>query len=89
MSDTAVLTIEIPTAIEERLEDMAKAFARSKSLLAREALVAFLDLYEWQGEAILAGIADADAGRLIDHKRVAEWLESWGTDHELPPPRCD
>ena len=40
-------------------------------------------------EAILRGIADADAGRVVDHESVAEWLESWGTENELPPPRCD
>lgn len=53
------------------------------------ALIAFLDLYEWQAEAIRAGVADAAAGRLIDHEPVAAWLESWGTENELPVPRCD
>ncbi len=43
----------------------------------------------WQIEAIRAGIADADAGRVVDHHAVAAWLESWGTENELPAPRCD
>ncbi|MBF0394388.1 MAG: CopG family transcriptional regulator [Alphaproteobacteria bacterium] len=38
--------------------------------------------------AILEGLADADAGRTVPHAEVKAWLESWGTDHELPPPRC-
>ncbi len=38
--------------------------------------------------AILEGIADADAGRLIPHEDVKAWLESWGSDDELPPPQC-
>ncbi len=37
-------------------------------------------------EAIAAGLADAEAGRLIDHARVVKWLASWGTDNELEPP---
>ena len=38
--------------------------------------------------AILEGIADADAGRLIPHEEVKAWALSLGTDNELPPPKC-
>ena len=38
--------------------------------------------------SILKGIADADAGRLIPHEEMKAWLESWGTENELPPPTC-
>ena len=90
MSDaTTTLTLEVSRMIEERLEEVAKATDRTKTWLALEALRSFLDLYEWQVEAIREGIADADAGRLVEHEKVAAWLESWGTDHELPAPRCD
>jgi len=37
-------------------------------------------------------IAEADAsvaaGRLIDGVEVDAWIDSIGTDHELPPPRA-
>ncbi len=89
MSDaTTTFTLEVPQAIQERLEAVSQATDRTKTWLALEALRSFLDLYEWQIEAIREGIADADAGRLVDHDRVASWLESWGTDNELPAPRC-
>ena len=32
-------------------------------------------------------MADYRAGRVVPHARVAEWLDSWGTPHELPRPR--
>jgi len=35
---------------------------------------------------MLAGLVDAAAGRLIDHERVAKWLENWGTEGEGEPP---
>jgi predicted transcriptional regulator len=38
--------------------------------------------------AVEEGIADADAGRMIPYEKVRRWLLSWGTDKELPPPRC-
>lgn len=33
------------------------------------------------------GLQDIDAGRVMDSREVLEWIESWGTDQELPPPR--
>ena len=27
-------------------------------------------------------------GRVISHEAVSRWLLSWGTDHELPRPKC-
>ena len=39
--------------------------------------------------AVDEGIADADAGRVIPYEKVRAWLESWGTDNELPPPECE
>ncbi len=38
---------------------------------------------------ILAGFADIDAGRSVSHEKVVAWLESWGTENELPVPECD
>ena len=34
------------------------------------------------------GEADAKAGRVVPHEAVKAWLKSWGTDDELPPPKC-
>jgi hypothetical protein len=31
---------------------------------------------------------DVQAGHLIPHEAVKAWLLSWGTEQELPPPRC-
>jgi predicted transcriptional regulator len=37
----------------------------------------------------LEGLADVDAGRLIDDEAMRAWADSLGTDHELPPPQPD
>lgn len=37
-------------------------------------------------EAVAIGLADAEAGRVVDHAKVLKWLSSWGTDRELEPP---
>ena len=38
--------------------------------------------------AVDEGLADAKAGRTISYEKVRRWLLSWGSDKELPPPKC-
>jgi len=38
-------------------------------------------------EAVRAGIADADAGRLIPFGEIKAWIRSWGSKNELPRPK--
>lgn len=88
MADTASLTVDLPTEIEARLDRLAKSTSISKSTLAAAAIVAYLDDQERQLEKIREGLADAKAGRVVSHEEVTRWLESWGSENELPPPRC-
>jgi len=39
-------------------------------------------------EAVDEGLADAKAGRTVSYKKIRRWLLSWGSDKELPPPKC-
>jgi predicted transcriptional regulator len=88
MADTATLTVRLPTEIEARLDRLAKTTSISKSRLAADAIVAYLDEQEHQLERIREGLADAEAGRVVAHGEVARWLDSWGSEDELPPPKC-
>jgi predicted transcriptional regulator len=38
-------------------------------------------------EAVAEGIADTETGRVVDHKKVRRWLDSWGTDREKDAPK--
>ena len=40
--------------------------------------------------AILEAVAEADANpdASVPHEDVCKWVESWGTEHELPAPQC-
>jgi hypothetical protein len=29
-----------------------------------------------------------ESGHYVKHQDMKVWLLSWGTEHELPPPRC-
>jgi antitoxin component of MazEF toxin-antitoxin module len=41
---------------------------------------------EWKLAEIQAGLAEAEAGETVPHEKVTDWLRSWGTANELPPP---
>jgi predicted transcriptional regulator len=38
--------------------------------------------------AIEQARADVDAGKTVAYEEVRRWLLSWGTEKELPRPRC-
>lgn len=70
----SVMTIRIDPEVHERLERMARATARTKSYLVSDAILEYLELNEWQVEAIKEGIESADRGELTPHEEV---LEEW------------
>ncbi len=40
----------------------------------------------WEAEGIARARASAVAGRVVDSAKVKAWIDSIGTDHELPVP---
>lgn len=85
-----MLALRLPSAIETRLDILAKSTGRTKSYYAREAIERYLKENEWQIQDIALAVEDADRpdAKFADHEGVANWLKSWGTDHELEPPVC-
>jgi predicted transcriptional regulator len=59
------------------LDTLAKSLDRDRSYLLGEAVQAYLDTQQWQLEQIRAGIAEADAGRVVDHRRVRAMASRW------------
>jgi predicted transcriptional regulator len=87
MTETT-LSVRLPAEFGARLDRLARSASVSKSKLAKDAIVAYLDEQERQLEKIREGLDDAEAGRVLSHEVVTRWLESWGTEDELPPPKC-
>lgn len=63
--------------------------AATQRRLAREADASDPNGAERRRARTLQGLADVDAGRLIDHEAIQAWADSLGTDHQgpAPPPR--
>jgi predicted transcriptional regulator len=41
---------------------------------------------EWKLKEIQAGLDEVEAEETVSHEKVVDWLRSWGTGNELPPP---
>jgi predicted transcriptional regulator len=59
------------------LDELASSLDRDRTYLLSEAVQAYLDTQQWHLEQIRAGIADADAGRVIDNRKVRTMAARW------------
>ena len=84
---TETLSIRIDAGTKERLDALSRQSKRSKSFLAADAIAAYVEAEEWQLGEIRAAIAEADAGQVVSHEKVAKWLNSWGKPGETKAPR--
>jgi antitoxin component of MazEF toxin-antitoxin module len=41
---------------------------------------------DWKQQEIQAGFSEIEAGESVPNEKVIEWLRSWGSKNELPPP---
>lgn len=82
-------SLRLSPELKERLDAVAESEDRSASYVATKAIEAFLDARDAQDEAIREAIAEADTGVFVSSEAVDRWMESWGTDNELPMPEPD
>jgi predicted transcriptional regulator len=59
------------------LDALADSLDRDRTYLLSEAVQAYLDLQQWQLDEIRAGLADADAGRVVDHQKIRAMASRW------------
>ena len=85
-----VTSVRLQPEIENPLEKLAKKLDRSKNYIINQAIREFIErssLDEKRWNETLDAIASVKSGHLIAEHPVNEWLDSWGTENELPPPK--
>lgn len=72
MEKTASITVRVKPATRKRLDAIALATRRTKSLVIEEALDQYLDVNEWQIKGIQEALAEADStdADWVDHEEV-------------------
>lgn len=85
-----VTSIRLNSEVEVPLENLARKLDRSKNYIINQAIKEFvqrqsMDDSHW--EDTLVALNSIKAGKTIDGNEVTSWLESWGTNEELSPPK--
>ena len=89
MAKSTMMTIRLTPETREKLDVLARDTKRSRSYLASEAIERYVNLNAWQVAHITQALAEDEAGgHAVPHEKVAAWLESWGTERELPKPEA-
>lgn len=83
------LSLHVSAETKRNLEREAALTRQSESEIAGEALEAYFRNREHLREALNEAIAEADKGVFISGEAMHRWIESWGTENELPPPEPD
>jgi predicted transcriptional regulator len=86
----SVTSIRLRPEIENPLAELATKLERSKNYLINQAIKEFLarkSLDESRWIDTLAALDSVKSNNLIEETSVSEWLESWGTENELKPPK--
>src|ERR1700730_944556 len=87
MAKSTTMTVRLKPEVSERLEMLARGTKRSKAYLASEAIEAYVELNSWQVAHIKRALEEDESSVPgVPHEEVVSWMESWGTDRELPPP---
>lgn len=88
MTKDVTLSLRLDRKLSGKLEKHAKQARRSKSSVAALAIESYLDIQAEEIARTKAALARSRASApTIPHEDVVRWLESWGTDNELPPPK--
>lgn len=83
---TKVVTAHIPLLLAEKVDELAERLERSRGWIMKQALSAWIDQEEERSRLTREGLADVDAGHVIDHQAVQAWADSLGSDSPLPVP---
>ncbi len=71
-----VVTAHIPADLAEQVDLLATRLDRPKGWIVRQALTSWVELEAKRHQLTLEGLADVDAGRVVDHTSVTAWVKS-------------
>jgi len=83
----ASILVQLDSEVQARLAALADDRKQPVSEVAAEVISMYLSPDSWEHKHIRAGLAELEAGHSVSNERVMEWLDSWGTESELPAPK--
>ncbi|WP_420237114.1 CopG family ribbon-helix-helix protein [Telmatobacter bradus] len=83
----APITVHLDPDAQARLAELAYARQQPVAEVAAEVLASYVAPESWEQRRIRSSMEALKSGKGIPHEEVTLWLDSWGTDQELPAPR--
>jgi predicted transcriptional regulator len=74
--NTRVVTAHIPNELAEQIDQLAARMDRPKGWIVKQALTSWVALEVKRHQLTLEGLADVDAGRIVDHASIDAWATS-------------
>ena len=81
------ITVQLDAAVQIQLAELAEARHQPVADLAAEAISQFVAVDTWERNRIRTGLAELRSDQGVSDEEVTKWLDSWGTENELPAPR--
>lgn len=85
----SVTTVRLQPEIEQSLQAMTSSTHRTKSWLINQAVKEYVErqgIEQNRWQQTLQAMESVAQGQIVSGEAVHVWLQSWGTDKELPPP---
>jgi predicted transcriptional regulator len=85
-----ITSVRLQPELEKPLAEIAENLNRSKNWVINQAIKEYLEknsLERQRWQETLQALDSARQGKVIDADLVNDWLKSWGTADELPPPK--
>ncbi|MBP0616329.1 CopG family ribbon-helix-helix protein [Jiella mangrovi] len=82
-------SISVEPDVKAALETEARLSNATEAQIAEQAITQYLAGRKLKREAVRHGLKEAEKGVFVSHEAVTNWVESWGTADELPPPEPD
>ena len=85
-----VTSVRLQPEIENPLENLSKKLDRSKNYLINQAIKEFIErreIDEKRWVETIEAIDSVKSGKSVNEKAVNDWLDSWGSENELEPPK--
>ena len=86
---TVPLSLHVTAKVMTGLEREARLQNVTTDDVAKHAIRAYLDAQEHERNIMRRRNIEADKGVFISGEAMAAWVDSWGTNEELPPPAPD
>jgi len=88
MAKSTTMTVRLKPEVSDKLKALARDMKRSKAYLASAAIESYVELNAWQVAHIKEALEEDESGAPgVPHEEVVAWMESWGTERELPRPK--